>query len=175
MISVNSPALKLNISNYRNTVTVGIYYGIPALQVVFAKALAQQMVPIGLCSQKKKKVDSSIHNAVSSISGGRTVLLQLPVCHCTRICSVCSLASPLKEGHCSCNCGAAIEFVLPLVQRCQQCLEQQWICCLGNDVCCHCCHSVRIWMGVVHKAEIASHSQPLGSVTTVRNCALNMD
>ena len=66
---------------------------------------------------------------------------------------------PLKEGHCSCNCGVAIEFVLPLVQHCQQCLEQQWICCLGNDVCCHCCHSVRIWMGVVHKAEISSHSQ----------------
>ncbi|KAL5463661.1 hypothetical protein EMCRGX_G032576 [Ephydatia muelleri] len=29
-----------------NTVTVGIYYGIPALQVVFAKALAQQMFPV---------------------------------------------------------------------------------------------------------------------------------
>ena len=36
--------------NCRNTITVGIYYGIPALQVVFAKALSQQMAVRYRCS-----------------------------------------------------------------------------------------------------------------------------
>ena len=76
---------------------MGIYYGIPVLQVVFAKALAQQMVTYNGFVFPKQMFDSSIHNPVSSISGGRTVLLQLPVCHCTWICSVCSVVPCLLK------------------------------------------------------------------------------